>query len=98
MRKIIVQEFISLDGAMQAPGSPDEDPASGFKYGGWTAPYFAEADAAADEFMQKWMESTDVLLGRKTFKLFEEYWPKHAEMWPGIMDVNNKLEYNRLHL
>lgn len=88
MRKIIVQEFISLDGVIQAPGGPDEDTSSDFKFGGWTAPYFAEADAAADEFMQKWMESTDILLGRKTFKLFEEFWPKHADMWPGIMDVN----------
>lgn len=88
MRKIIVQEFISLDGVIQAPGGPEEDTSSDFKLGGWTAPYFTEADDEAAEFMQRWMESTDILLGRKTFKLFEEYWPKHAEMWPGIMDVN----------
>lgn len=87
MRKIIVQEFITLDGVMQAPGGPDEDKASGFKYGGWTAPYFREADDAAGEFMQKWMESTDILLGRKTYEIFAAYWPKHAEMWPGINDV-----------
>jgi hypothetical protein len=42
MRKIIVQSFISLDGVMQAPGAPEEDKAGGFKYGGWTAPYFDE--------------------------------------------------------
>jgi dihydrofolate reductase len=87
MRKIIVQEFITLDGVMQAPGGPDEDKSSGFKYGGWTAPYFAEADAEAGEFMQKWMESTDILLGRKTFDIFASYWPTHADMWPGINDV-----------
>ncbi len=88
MRKIIVQEFVTLDGVMQAPGGPDEDTESGFKYGGWTAPYYAEADAEADEFMQKYvMNSTDLLLGRKTFDIFEVYWPKHADMWPGIMDV-----------
>jgi dihydrofolate reductase len=87
MRKIIIQEFITLDGVMQAPGGPDEDKASGFKYGGWTAPYFAEADDAAAEFMQEWMRSTDILLGRKTFDIFAAYWPKHADMWPGINDV-----------
>lgn len=72
---------------MQAPGGPEEDTSSNFKYGGWTAPYFAEADEAAGPFMQKWMESTDILLGQKTFEMFAEYWPKHADMWPGIMDV-----------
>ena len=87
MRKIIVQEFMTLDGVMQAPGGPEEDKSSDFKYGGWTAPYFYEADAAAGEFMQKWMESTDILLGRKTFDIFSAYWPTHAEMWPGINDV-----------
>lgn len=87
MRKIIVQEFITLDGVMQAPGGPEEDTSSNFKYGGWTAPYFAEADEAASDFMKRWMESTDILLGQKTFELFAEYWPKHADMWPGIIDV-----------
>lgn len=87
MRKIIVQEFITLDGVMQAPGGPEEDTSSDFKYGGWTAPYFAEADEAAGDFMKRWMESTDILLGQKTYKLFAEYWPKHADMWPGIIDV-----------
>lgn len=87
MRSIIVQEFISLDGVMQAPGGPDEDTSSGFKYGGWTAPYFNEADEEADKMMQKVMKSSDLLLGRKTFELFADYWPKHADMWPGIMEV-----------
>lgn len=87
MRKIIVQEFITLDGIMQAPGGSDEDKEDGFKYGGWTAPYFREADDEAGDFMQRWMESTDILLGQKTFELFADYWPKHADMWPGIIDV-----------
>jgi dihydrofolate reductase len=87
MRKIIIQEFITLDGVMQAPGGQDEDTTSGFKYGGWTAPYFNEADQEAGEFMQKWMQPADLLLGRKTFEIFAEYCPKHADMWPGIMDV-----------
>jgi dihydrofolate reductase len=87
MRKLIVLSFVTLDGIMQAPGGPEEVTSSDFKYGGWTAPYFAEADEAAGDFMKKWMESTDILLGQVTFKLFAEYWPKHADMWPGIMDV-----------
>lgn len=87
MRKIIIQEFISLDGVIQAPGGPEEDKSSDFKYGGWTAPYFYEADEEANEFMQKNMNSTDLLLGRKTYELFAAYWPEHAEMWPGINDV-----------
>jgi dihydrofolate reductase len=87
MRKIIVQEFITLDGVIQAPGGPEEDTSSDFKYGGWTAPYFAGADEAAGDFMKRWMESTDILLGQKTFEMFAEYWPAHADMWPGILDV-----------
>lgn len=87
MRKIIVQEFITLDGVMQAPGGPEEDTSSDFKYGGWTAPYFHEADHEADKFMARWMESTDILLGEKTFDIFAAFWPEHADMWPGINDV-----------
>jgi dihydrofolate reductase len=87
MRKIIIQEFISLDGVLQAPGGPEEDKSDGFKYGGWTAPYFYEADEEADEFMRKNMASTDLLLGRKTYELFAAYWPEQADMWPGINDV-----------
>jgi dihydrofolate reductase len=87
MRKIIIQEFITLDGVMQAPGGPDEDTTSGFKYGGWTSPYFSDADQEAGELMEKWMQPADLLLGRKTYEIFAAYWPEHADMWPGIMDV-----------
>lgn len=87
MRKIIVQEFITLDGVMQAPGGPDEDTSNGFKFGGWTAPYFHDADQEAGELMQRWLKPTDLLLGRKTFEIFAAYWPTHADIWPGIMDV-----------
>ena len=76
MRKIIVQEFITLDGIMQAPGGPEEDTSSGFKYGGWTAPYFYEADQEAGGLMQKWLKPTDLLLGRKKFDIFAAYWPQ----------------------
>jgi dihydrofolate reductase len=87
MRKIIVLSFITLDGVMQAPGGPEEDTTGVFKYGGWVAPYFYEADEEAGELMQKQMKSTDLLLGRITFEIFASYWPGHADIWPGINDV-----------
>ena len=96
MRKIIVLSFITLDGIMQAPGGPEEDTSSGFKYGGWTAPYFYEADEAAGELMAKQMKSADLLLGRKTFEIFAGYWPKHADMWPGINDVTKYIMSNTI--
>lgn len=96
MRKIIVLSFITLDGVMQAPGGPDEDTSSGFKYGGWTAPYFAEADQAAGELMEKQMKSADLLLGRKTFEIFASYWPEHADFWPGINDVTKYVMSNTI--
>lgn len=87
MRKIIVLSFISLDGVMQAPGGPGEDPSGDFAYGGWVAPYFAEADEAAGEMMARQLQPADLLLGRKTYEIFAGYWPEHADQWPGINDV-----------
>ncbi|SEP12619.1 dihydrofolate reductase family protein [Mucilaginibacter sp. AW1-7] len=84
MRKIIVTTFITLDGVMQAPGSPEEDPSGGFKYGGWSAPY---GDEVSGKAMQKQMEPADLLLGRKTFEIFASYWPQHSGYWPGINEV-----------
>ncbi len=87
MRKIFVLSFITLDGVMQAPGGPEEDSSDDFKYGGWTAPYFHDADEAAGKMMEKQMKSADLLLGRKTFDIFASYWPEHADFWPGINEV-----------
>jgi dihydrofolate reductase len=84
MRKIIVLSFITLDGVMQAPGGPEEDPSDEFKYGGWVAPYF---DEVGGKVMEKQMQPADLLLGRKTFEIFADYWPKHENVWPGIIDV-----------
>jgi len=84
MRKIIVLTFMTLDGVMQAPGGPEEDPSDGFKYGGWSAPF---SDEDFGKVMQKQMAPTDILLGRKTFDIFESYWPQHADYWPGINEV-----------
>lgn len=96
-RKIIVLSFITLDGIMQAPGGPEEDTSSGFKYGGWTAPYFYEADEAAGELMAKQMKSADLLLGRKTFEIFAGYWPEHADYWPGINEVTKYVMSNTMN-
>lgn len=84
MRKIIVLEFITLDGVMQAPGGPEEDTSSDFKFGGWSAQY---GDEVLGKVMEKQMKSADLLLGRTTFDIFEKYWPEHAASWPGINDV-----------
>jgi dihydrofolate reductase len=81
MRKIIVGSFITLDGVMQAPGGPEE----GFKYGGWSAPYY---DEALDKIAEKQKQpAKDLLLGRKTFEIFASFWPEHADIWPGVNDV-----------
>lgn len=84
MRKIIVLEFVTLDGVIQAPGGPEEDTTGGFEFGGWSAPY---SDEVSGEAIQKQMEPADLLLGRKTFEIFAAYWPEHAAYWPGINDV-----------
>jgi dihydrofolate reductase len=77
--------MISLDGVMQAPGGPEEDPSNNFKLGGWTAPY---AEANGSEFFAKNMQPAEYLLGRKTYEIFKGYWPdpEHAKAWPGIND------------
>ena len=81
MRKIIVQEFITLDGVVQAPGGPEK----GFDYGGWSPAYYDEVlDSIAEKQKQP---AKDLLLGRKTFEIFASFWPDHEDMWPGINDV-----------
>ena len=85
MRKIIVLSFITLDGVMQAPGGPEEDTSGGFKYGGWTVPYFD--DFAGKQMEEQMSNHSDLLLGRKTYDIFSFYWPKHEKEWLGINDV-----------
>jgi dihydrofolate reductase len=73
MRELIVLSFITLDGVMQAPGGPEEDPTGGFKYGGWTVGYW-------DDFLggimgEQMAKPFDLLLGRKTYEIFAAYWP-----------------------
>ena len=94
MRKIIVLTFLTLDGVMQAPGGPEEDTSGGFKFGGWTVPYF-------DEFMGQVMteqmaKPSDLLLGRKTFEIFASYWPTHSKEWPSINSATKYIASNTL--
>lgn len=73
--------MITLDGVIQAPGGPEEDTSDGFKYGGWVAPY---GDEVYGKVVEKEMKPADYLLGRKTFEIWEDYWPEHADNWPSI--------------
>ncbi len=77
MRKLIASTFTSLDGVMQAPGGPDEDPADNFVLGGWTFAFEDEAiDLSAAGFDGK---DRELVLGRKTYEIFEAYWPHQSE-------------------
>jgi dihydrofolate reductase len=85
MRKIVVISMISMDGIYQAPGGPEEDTSGGFKHGGWTWPY-------ADDFSEKifgeeFSGEYDLLLGRKTYDIWKDYWPKQEGV---IADPFNK--------
>jgi len=92
MRKVVVLSFITLDGVMQAPGGPEEDPTGGFSHGGWVVGYF-------DDFLGKVMveqmsKPFDLLLGRKTYEIFAAHWPyvKTSED-PIAAGINNAKKY-----
>lgn len=86
MRKLIVIEFITLDGVMQAPGGPEEDTSGGFKYGGWSANYWDDMmGKVIDGFMKIPFE---LLLGRKTYDIFAAYWP-HTDQAPNVAKPYN---------
>jgi dihydrofolate reductase len=92
MRKVIANEFMSLDGVVQAPGGADEDTSGGFEHGGWHLRYF-------DELSQKWVlesivEAGGFLLGRRTYEIFAAYWPKAPEEEEVIAQpLNTKPKY-----
>jgi len=77
MRKIIVGAMVSMDGVMQAPGGPTEDPTKGFKFGGWEMPYFDQE--FGEELDRVFKEKFDLLLGRKTYEIFAAYWPYYDD-------------------
>ena len=77
MRKIIVGAQVSIDGVMQAPGGPTEDPTGGFPFGGWVVPYFDQE--FGEEVERLFKGRFDLLLGRKTYEIFAAYWPFYDE-------------------
>ena len=89
MRKITVLSFLTLDGIMQAPGGPEEDPTGGFKYGGWTVPYFDDflGNVMGDQMSRPF----DLLLGRRTYEIFAAHWPYVND--PSAAGINGARKY-----
>ncbi len=105
MRKLIVNAFVTLDGVMQAPGGPEEDPTGGFTHGGWSVPYWD--DAMLETMNEAVAKPFELLLGRKTYEIFAAHWP-YAE-GPMADSLNaakkhlatttlDKLEWDNSHL
>jgi dihydrofolate reductase len=76
MRKLTGAVFVSLDGVMQAPGGPEEDPTGGFEFGGWTAPFWVEDMGPFEKIIQS---DYDLLLGKRTYDIFAAYWPNNRD-------------------
>ncbi len=92
MRKLVVTTFVTMDGVMQAPGGPGEDPSGGFSYEGWLVPHFDD-DIGAQ--IDAWFSGAqDFLLGRTTYEIFYASWPKM------ISDdqVSQKLNFNKKYV
>jgi dihydrofolate reductase len=90
MRLLVVNTFVTLDGVMQAPGGPGEDPSGGFTFEGWSVNYWDEAmGQAMDEWMAK---PSELLLGRKTYEIFAAHWP-YAEGEPSADELNRAKKY-----
>jgi dihydrofolate reductase len=81
MRKVIVSAFVSMDGVMQAPGGPEEDPTGGFEFGGWVAPLADVDPVFGEEIGKLFGQPFDLLLGRRTYDIFAAHWP-YAEQGP----------------
>ena len=91
MGRLIVTEFVTLDGVAQAPGGPDEDPDSGFGYGGWQAPLM-DADAG-DVMFEQASHMSALLLGRRTYDIFAGYWPNAPDEIPFTRLLNDVPKY-----
>ena len=76
MRKLTGAVFVSLDGVMQAPGGPEEDPTGGFRFGGWTAPFWSEDMGPFEKIIGS---DYDLLLGKRTYDIFAAYWPNNRD-------------------
>ncbi|WP_306055664.1 dihydrofolate reductase family protein [Natronococcus wangiae] len=90
MRKLVVSEFLTLDGVMQAPGAPDEDTEDGFEHGGWQVPYFDDVDPAVADGLAA---ADALVLGRKTYEIFASYWPAASEDEPFTERMNSIDKY-----
>jgi dihydrofolate reductase len=91
MKKLVVGTFLTLDGVMQGPGAPEEDPSGGFRYGGWVVPYF---DDMMGQVMVDWIGRLDALvLGRKTYEIFAAHWPHAAADDPIAAKFNRVPKY-----
>jgi len=91
MRKLVVLSFITLDGVMQAPGGPEEDPTGGFKHGGWCFGYFDES--LIQVMVEQMSKDYDLLLGRKTYEIFAAYWPYKKGDDPFAAKLNRSKKY-----
>jgi dihydrofolate reductase len=92
MRKVIANEFISLDGVVQAPGAADEDTSGGFEHGGWHLRYFD--DLSQKRVLESIVEAGGFLLGRRTYEIFAAYWPNASEEEQVIAEpLNTKPKY-----
>jgi len=86
MRKLIASTFVSLDGVMQAPGGPEEDPTGGFDLGGWSFSYWGDdMDASMSGFDAA---GRDLVLGRRTYEIFEAFWPYQSADDPTARSLN----------
>jgi dihydrofolate reductase len=89
MRELIVNTFVTLDGVMQAPGGPEEDPDGGFEHGGWSFGYWDEQmQNAMGDLMGK---PFDLVLGRKTYEIFAAFWPNSDD--PGAEALNGATKH-----
>ena len=91
MRKLIVIEFVTLDGVMQGLGSPDEDREGGFEHGGWSAPFFDDVQGAAA--VEGLKSTTAYLFGRKTYEKMNAFWPNQPDENPMAAHLNATPKY-----
>jgi dihydrofolate reductase len=94
MRKVVVDEFMSLDGVSQAPGGPEEDPSGGFRHGGWQMQYEGGDETPGTWAVDNIVEAGGFLLGRRTWEIFAAYWPNAPETTRAIAEpLNTKRKY-----
>jgi len=91
MRKLIVLTFLTLDGVMQAPGGPEEDPTGGFTHGGWSVGYFDDHLGAV--MTEQMSHPFDLLLGRRTYEIFAAHWPYVKGGDPTADAINSARKY-----